>query len=121
MFSQTGGPMRAGNKASSPVCRRWCPIILQSAVAAFAFLLPLQGPGTAVGAELSAPFPAPVVEQPVLPPAWTVQFTPYAWLLSLNGSQTVRGRTVDVNETFPELVHDTWGKRESAVCRHGTC
>ena len=102
--------MRAGNKASSPVCRRWCPIILQSAVVAFAFLLPLQGPGTAVGAELSAPFPAPVVEQPVLPPAWTVQFTPYAWLLSLNGSQTVRGRTVDVNETFPELVHDTWGK-----------
>jgi hypothetical protein len=100
----------ASHKISCTASGRPRSIKLQSAVAAFACLLPLQAPDAAVAAELSARFPAPVVEQPVLPPAWTIQFTPYAWLTSLNGSQTVRGRTVDVNETFLDLVHDTWGK-----------
>ena len=40
----------------------------------------------------------------------SVTFTPYAWLISLNGSQTVRGRTVDIDETFFDIVHDTIGK-----------
>jgi hypothetical protein len=43
-------------------------------------------------------------------PSWNVTVTPYAWLTSLNGSQTVRGRTVDVDETFFDIVHDTIGK-----------
>ena len=57
---------------------------------------------------------------------WTVTFTPYAWLISLNGSQTVRGRTVDVDETFFDIVHDTIGKggqlfaaMAQAEARHG--
>jgi hypothetical protein len=54
-------------------------------------------------------------DYPALPPrapeaGWSVTFTPYAWLISLNGSQTVRGRTVDVDETFFDIVHDTIGK-----------
>jgi hypothetical protein len=57
---------------------------------------------------------------------WSVTFTPYAWLISLNGSQTVRGRTVDVDETFFDIVHDTIGKggqlfaaMAQAEARHG--
>ena len=49
---------------------------------------------------------------------WTVTFTPYAWLISLNGSQTVRGRTVDVDETFFEIVHDIrWVETAAAGAR----
>ena len=41
--------------------------------------------------------------------------TPYAWLTSLNGSQTVAGRTVDVNATFPKIVENTIGDGGSLV------
>jgi len=57
---------------------------------------------------------AQAADYPVLPspppPEWVVTFTPYAWLTSLKGNQTVRGRTVHVDETFLDIVHDTIGK-----------
>jgi hypothetical protein len=70
-------------------------------------------------------------DYPVLPlrtmeSGWSVTFTPYAWLISLNGTQTVRGRTVDIDETFFDIVHDTIGKggqlfaaMAQAEARHG--
>ena len=63
----------------------------------------------ALGADAPIAAPPPVlVEAP--PSSWTFQFTPYGWLASVRGNQTVRGRTVEVNETFLDIVHDTLGK-----------
>src|SRR5215217_3871885 len=56
------------------------------------------GPGEASSADLLRPTPPPLAAE--IPSSWTFEFTPYAWATSLKGSQTVRGRTVDVNETF---------------------
>ena len=51
-----------------------------------------------------APAP-PAVEQPLpVPTGWTVRLTPYVWAPSLNGTQTVRGRTVDVDISFYDLA-----------------
>ncbi len=73
---------------------------------------------------LRADYPALPLRAPES--GWTVTFTPYAWLISLTGSQTVRGRTVDVDETFFDIVHDTIGKggqlfaaMAQAEARHG--
>jgi len=63
----------------------------------------------ALGADAPIAAPPPVLVE-VPPPSWTFRFTPYAWLASIRGSQTVRGRTVEVNETFLDIVHDTLGK-----------
>src|SRR4051794_1573490 len=60
-----------------------------------------------LSAARSADYP---VELAAPPPSWSVAFTPYAWATSLKGSQTIRGRTVDVNETFIDIVQDTIGK-----------
>jgi hypothetical protein len=53
--------------------------------------------------------PAPVIEAPV-PPGWTFRTIPYGWLTSLNGSQTVRGRTTKVNASLIDIVDDTIGR-----------
>jgi hypothetical protein len=37
-------------------------------------------------------------------PEWTFRFTPYGWLPSMNGTQTVRGRTAKVDASFIEVV-----------------
>ena len=48
--------------------------------------------GTATSADLSYP------AQPVAPSnKWRLSFTPYGWLTFLDGSTTVKGRTVDLN------------------------
>lgn len=54
----------------------------------------------------AASAPAPyVAEQPLpVPTGWTVRLTPYVWAPSMNGKQTVRGRTVDVDVSFYDLV-----------------
>lgn len=51
--------------------------------------------------------PAPVFKAapPPAPPAWTYIVMPYAWLPSLDGSTTIKGRTVDIDATFADLLH----------------
>ena len=71
---------------------------------------------TACGGALGADLPAP--QPPAAVPAlsgWTYRMTPYGWLTSLNGSQTVRGRTVDVNASFPRVVEATAGSGGTLV------
>lgn len=51
---------------------------------------------------------APVVKAappPPRPPVWTYTVMPYAWLPSINGSTTVKGRTADIDATFIDLLH----------------
>lgn len=70
-------------------------------------LLWVLGPRDATGADLLRPTPPPLAAE--IPSSWTFEFTPYAWATSLKGSQTVRGRTVDVDETFLDIVRHTIG------------
>ncbi|MDB5543264.1 MAG: hypothetical protein JWO64_413 [Hyphomicrobiales bacterium] len=37
-------------------------------------------------------------------PGWTFRVTPYGWLTAMKGTQTVRGRTVDVDASFIDIV-----------------
>jgi hypothetical protein len=66
------------------------------------------GAGTGSGADLGAGMPtkAPPVA-PALTSAWSYRLTPYAWITGLNGSQTVRGRTVDVDASFIDIVENS--------------
>ena len=66
----------------------------------------LGGTGSALAADVPAPPPlSPAVEQPLpVPTGWTARLTPYVWAPSLNGTQTVRGRTVDIDITFVDLA-----------------
>lgn len=63
-------------------------------------------------ADLPAPSSAP---QMVEANGWTYRFTPYGWLTSLSGKQTIRGRSMDVNATFPDIVNATIGDGGSLV------
>lgn len=45
-----------------------------------------------------APAPAPALSD------WTFRFVPYAWMPSMNGTQTIRGRSVDVNASFIDVL-----------------
>jgi hypothetical protein len=66
--------------------------------------------GAAMAADLAPP-PSPIIEAPVAaPPGWSFRFVPYGWLTSLNGSQTVRGRTAKVNASFIDIIDDTIGR-----------
>jgi hypothetical protein len=49
------------------------------------------------------PTKAPVAPAPVLSP-WTYYATPYGWVTLLNGSTTIKGRTVDVDVGFNDLM-----------------
>ncbi|WP_262027062.1 hypothetical protein [Microvirga sp. Mcv34] len=60
------------------------------------------GAGSTLAADLAPP-PAPVIEAPALP-SWTYRFTPYGWLTALNGTQTIRGRSVKVDASFADIV-----------------
>src|SRR5215213_4858244 len=66
----------------------------------------LGGAATALAADIAPPAPVPyAVEQPLpVPTGWTYRLTPYVWAPSLNGSPTVRGRTVDIDISFYDLV-----------------
>lgn len=52
---------------------------------------------------IAADIPPPVVKAPE--PAWTYTVMPYAWLPSIDGSTTVKGRTTDIDATFIDLLH----------------
>jgi hypothetical protein len=60
--------------------------------------------GIALGADLGSPAPR-IVEAPVaVPSLWTFRFIPYGWLTSINGTQTVRGRSTKVDASFIDIV-----------------
>jgi hypothetical protein len=42
-----------------------------------------------------------------MPPSWTYRFVPYGWILALNGTQTVRGRSANVNATFADIIRES--------------
>jgi hypothetical protein len=46
----------------------------------------------------------PSYNVPAPQPGWQFSFTPYGWATSINGDVTARGHTVDVNESFIDLV-----------------
>ncbi|MGF9764689.1 hypothetical protein AAII07_57395 [Microvirga sp. 0TCS3.31] len=56
-------------------------------------------------ADLGPP-PAPAIEVPA-PPGWTFRVTPYGWLTALDGTQTVRGRSVKVDASFIDIVEES--------------
>ena len=68
-------------------------------------------------ADLGPPPPAPLIEAPAVP-GWTVRFTPYGWLTSLNGTQTVRGRSVKVDASFIDIVEKSDTKDGASIGRH---
>lgn len=41
------------------------------------------------------------------PPEWSFAFTPYAWLMGINGSVTAKGMTTDVNANIIDLLQHT--------------
>jgi hypothetical protein len=47
----------------------------------------------------------PIVETPVpMPLGWSFRFTPYGWLTSMKGTQTVRERSSKVDTGFIDIV-----------------
>jgi hypothetical protein len=67
-------------------------------------LLVAGGGGAALAAD-PAPLAAPNIDAPlVMSPAWSFTFVPYGWLTSLDGTQTVRGRSVKVDASFIDIV-----------------
>jgi hypothetical protein len=54
----------------------------------------------------AADITAPVSKAPApkLSPGWTLSAMAYAWLPSINGSTTVKGRTADVDASFSDLL-----------------
>jgi hypothetical protein len=49
-------------------------------------------------------FAADFAEPPTPADKWEFSFTPYGWMINVNGDITARGRTVDVNEDFFQIV-----------------
>lgn len=65
--------------------------------------------GTALAADLVTPAPPPVVEERVMAPSeWDFCFVPYGWLISMNGTQTVRGRSAEVDASFLDIVENSY-------------
>ncbi|ANY80877.1 hypothetical protein BB934_23780 [Microvirga ossetica] len=64
------------------------------------------GPSPAFAADLGPPPPAPAIEAPA-PLGWTFRFTPYGWLTAMDGTQTVRGRSVKVDASFIDIVEES--------------
>jgi hypothetical protein len=69
-----------------------------------AVLAPLCAAGPAASADLGTQPLAPLTGP--TPPAnkWQFSFTPYGWMLNVNGNVTARGHTVDVNDSFFQIV-----------------
>jgi hypothetical protein len=66
-------------------------------------------------ADLPAPAKAAAPPAPIVETGWTFRATPYAWFTALNGSQTIKGRTMDVNATFADIASNTIGDGGSLV------
>ena len=52
----------------------------------------------ALGADLGPTYSEPATNK------WQFSLTPYGWATSMNGDITARGHTVDVNESFIDIV-----------------
>lgn len=63
------------------------------------------GPNPTLAADLVPPL-APAMEAP-MPPSWTFRVVPYGWLLALNGTHTVRGRSAKVDASFADIVRES--------------
>ena len=75
------------------------------------------GAGAVLAADLATPAPAPIIEAPIaMPPVWGFRFTPYGWLTSMKGTQTVRGRSTKVDASFIDIVE----KSDTLVALMGT-
>ena len=61
---------------------------------------------TSFAADVAMPAKAPVSPAPIIQP-WTFSLTPYFWATSLNGSSTVKGRTVDIDAGFFDILEHT--------------
>ncbi len=69
------------------------------------FLFGGTDPATSAGL---GPQPPQTYAQPLpAPNPWQFTFTPYGWLMGIDGDVTVRGHTVDVNESFIDLVENS--------------
>jgi hypothetical protein len=71
--------------------------------------------GAALAADLPPPSP-PVVAPVAAPSGWTFTFVPYGWLTSMDGTQTVRGRSAKVDAGFIDIVE----KSDTLVALMGT-
>jgi len=72
---------------------------------ALASLCLLGSAGAVIAADVATPAPAPIVEATMaMPPVWSFRFTPYGWLTSMKGTQTVRGRSSKVDASFIDIV-----------------
>lgn len=77
-----------------------CPLVLLGFLA--------EAGGTALAADLVTPAPPPVVEDPAMAPSgWNFRFVPYGWLISMNGNQSVRGRSAKVDASFLDIVENS--------------
>lgn len=92
--------------------------MMATVLAALCFSLPVAAADIAV--------PAPSQPAPAFAPGWTFRVTPYGWLTSLNGTQVVRGRGVDIDASFIDIVESTIGDGGSLIAlsanveaRHG--
>src|SRR5690349_1706834 len=47
---------------------------------------------------------SPLRADPVSSNDWSYRFTSYTWLTGINGHQTVKGRTVDIDASFIDLA-----------------
>jgi hypothetical protein len=65
----------------------------------------LLGVTPAASADLYPGVPRNMALEPSPSPSqWQFDFTPYAWLIGVNGNATARGRTVDIDVSFFDLV-----------------
>jgi hypothetical protein len=61
--------------------------------------------GAAIAADVAPPAPARVIEAPAaISSGWDFRFVPYGWLTSMEGTQTVRGRSARVDASFIDIV-----------------
>jgi hypothetical protein len=58
----------------------------------------------ATSADLGPQPREPLIEPAPPPSQWQFSFTPYGWATSINGSATAHGHTVDIDESFIEIV-----------------
>jgi hypothetical protein len=67
----------------------------------FWFVVAWCGIFAATGPALSADLgPHQQLAEPAPPNAWQFSFTPYGWVININGNATARDHTVDVNDSF---------------------
>lgn len=60
------------------------------------------------GTGFAADMPPARIDVPyVAPPGWTYRFASYGWLTSMQGTQTVRGRSVKIDASFADIVEKT--------------